>query len=191
MRPLFLLSAVHEVLCSATPGGVPLCRSAQEQSINGHGRINVRASLGLLLFALVVQTGTASAQTWTPEQQEIWRLEDQQWKMNAAKDFTWIDTMVHPNVSVWDVNYPGPQNKDSLSRWVKYSSTAVTVLEQELFPISVTITDNVAVAHYRYRIVSENHEKERETVSGRYTDVFIKRGNQWLFIAWAGGDDPK
>ena len=60
-------------------------------------------ALSLLLFAFVVQTGTAVAQTWSPEQQEIWRLEDQQWKMNAAKDLTWIETMVHANVSWWAV----------------------------------------------------------------------------------------
>ena len=29
------------------------------------------------------------------------------------------------------------------------------------------------------------------TVTGRYTDVFIKEGTRWLFITWAGGDDPK
>ena len=29
------------------------------------------------------------------------------------------------------------------------------------------------------------------TVTGRYTDVFIKEGGRWLFITWAGGDDPK
>ena len=151
----------------------------------------MRAPLGLLLFALVVQTGTAVAQTWSPEQQEIWRLEDQQWKMNAAKDLTWIETMVHPNISFWDVDFPAPQNKASLSRWAKYGSTTDTVLEQELFPISVTITDNVAVAQYRYRVASENDKKEREIVTGRYTDVFIKEGNRWLFITWAGGADPK
>jgi hypothetical protein len=55
----------------------------------------------------------------------------------------------------------------------------------------VTITGNVAVAQYRYRVVSENYKKERETVTGRWTDVFIKEGGRWLFIAWAGGDDPK
>jgi Domain of unknown function (DUF4440) len=151
----------------------------------------VRAPLGLLLFALVVQAGTAVAQTWSPEQQEIWRLEDQQWKMNAAKDLTWIETMVHPNISFWDVDFPAPQNKASLSRWAKYGSTTDTILEQELFPISVTITDNVAVAQYRYRVASENDKKEREIVTGRYTDVFIKEGNRWLFITWAGGEDPK
>ena len=147
-------------------------------------------ALSLLLFAFVVQTGTAVAQTWSPEQQEIWRLEDQQWKMNAAKDLTWIENMVHANVSWWAVAFPGPGNKASLSRWAKYS-TADTVLEWELFPISVTITDNVAVAHYSYRYAVENYKKEREIVNGRYTDVLIKQGNRWLFIAWAGGDDPK
>jgi ketosteroid isomerase-like protein len=55
----------------------------------------------------------------------------------------------------------------------------------------VTITGNVAVAQYRYQVASENYKKERETVTGRYTDVFIREGNRWLFITWAGGDDPK
>jgi hypothetical protein len=158
--------------------------------INRQGRINVRAPLGLLLLALATQAGTSVAQTWSPEQQEIWRLEDQQWKMNAAKDLTWIDTMVHANLTFWDTAFPGPQNKASLSRWAKYN-TASTILEQEIFPISLTITGNVAVAHYRYHVVSENYKKERETVNGRYTDVLIKEGNRWLFITWAGGDDPK
>ncbi len=88
-------------------------------------------------------------------------------------------------------DFPAPQNKASLSRWAKYGSTTDTILEQELFPISVTITDNVAVAQYRYRVVSENDKKEREIVTRRYTDAFIKEGNRWMFITWAGGEDPK
>ena len=151
----------------------------------------MRACLGLLFLAVVAHTDTVSAQTWSPEQQEIWRLEEQQWKMNAAKDLTWIDTMVHRNISIWDADFPAPQNKASLSRWAKYSSANITVLEQEIFPISVTITGNVAVAQYRYRIASENYKKELETVTGRWTDVFVKEGGRWLFIAWAGGDDPE
>jgi ketosteroid isomerase-like protein len=152
---------------------------------------NMRTPLGLLLLALVAHTGTASAQTWSPEQQEIWRLEDQSWKMGAAKDLTWIDTMVHPNISFWEISSPAPQNKASLSRWAKYGSTASTVLEYEIFPISVTITGNVAVAQYSYLVASENYKKERETVTGRWTDVFIKEDGRWLFIAFAGGEDPK
>ncbi len=151
----------------------------------------MRMRLILVLIAVCLYPGVAAAQTWTPEQKEIWRLEDQQWKMSAAKDASWIETMVHPNISFWNTNQPMPRDKASLARWTKYDDTNSTVLEWEIFPISLTITDNVAVANYRYQIASENYKKERETVTGRYTDVFVKEGNRWLFITWAGGDDPK
>lgn len=65
------------------------------------------------------------------------------------------------------------------------------LLEQELFPLSITITGNLAVVNYRYQIARENYKKERETVFGRYMDVFLKDGGRWQFIAWAGGDEPK
>jgi len=140
----------------------------------------------LILGAL---SSVAAAQTWTAEQQEVWTVEQQQWEMAKDENLGWIDTMVHANLSYWDVDQPGPQNKASLASWSRYSSAASTVLQQELFPISVTITGNLAVAQYRYTVVRENHKQERETVTGRYTDVLVKEGGRWLFIAWAGGDD--
>jgi hypothetical protein len=143
-------------------------------------------ALSLASFPMV-----AAAQTWTAEQQEIWELEKQQWQMSKDKDLTWVDKMVHPNISYWDVDQPGPQNRASLVRWNRYSSAASTVLEQELFPISVTITGNLAVAQYGYTVVREDYKKDRVTVTGRYTDVLIKEGGRWLFIAWAGGDDAE
>jgi ketosteroid isomerase-like protein len=148
-----------------------------------------RLALGVL--CLVLFPTLASAQTWTAEQQEVWKLEEQQWQMSKDKDISWIDKMVHPNISYWDVDQPGPQNKASLQRWNRYNNANATVLEQELFPISLTITGNVAVVQYRYSVARENYKKERETVTGRYTDVLVKEGGRWLFIAWAGGDDPK
>lgn len=151
----------------------------------------MRTPAGLLGIVLVLHASSAAAQTWTPEQQEIWRFEQQQWDMAKSKDLSWIDTMVHPNISYWEVDRPAPQNRASLMRWSRYSSATSTVLEQELFPISVTITGNLAVVQYRYQLATENYKKERETVTGRYTDVLVREGGRWLFIAWAGGDDPK
>jgi len=143
-------------------------------------------ALSLVSFPMI-----AAAQTWTAEQKDIWELEEQQWQMAKDKDLTWIDKMVHPNISYWDADQPGPQNRASLARWSRYNSAASTVLEQELFPIAVTITGNLAVAQYRYTVVREDNKKERVTATGRYTDVLLKEGGRWLFIAWAGGDDAK
>jgi hypothetical protein len=144
------------------------------------------ASVVLLGFA-----GSAAAQTWTAEQQEIWKIEEQQWQMSKDKDMSWIEKMVHPSLSYWQTGMPVPQDRASLARWNRYSNSNETVLEQELFPASVTITGNVAVAQYHYQIARENEKKERETVQGHYMDVFVKEGGRWLFIAWAGGEDPK
>jgi hypothetical protein len=147
--------------------------------------ITAAISLALCAFA-----GAAFAAD-SADQQDVWKLEQQQWKMAAAKDQTWIDTMVHANLKYWETGSPMPRDKASLKQWSKYDATNATVLEQEIFPISVTITGNVAVAQYNYMIARENYKKEHETVTGHYTDVLIKDGKNWQFIAWAGGDDPK
>ena len=117
----------------------------------------------LAVFCLLLLPTLAAAQTWNAEQQEVWKLEEQQWQMSKDKDISWIDKMVHPNISYWDVDQPGPQNKASLQRWNRFSNANSTVLEQELFPISMTITGNIAVVQYRYSVARENYKKERET----------------------------
>jgi hypothetical protein len=147
--------------------------------------------LAAVSLALCAFTAAASAQALNPDQQEIWKVEQQQWKMAAGKDTSWIDTMVHANVRVWETGAPMPRDKASLKHWSRYDSEAETILEHEIFPISATITGNIAVVQYHYMVARENFKKERETITGHYTDVLVKEGGRWLFIAWAGGDDPK
>lgn len=144
------------------------------------------ASLALCTFAVAV-----SAQTSSPDKEEVWKVEQQQWKLAAAKDSSWIDTLVHPSMRMWETGSPMPRDKASIKHWSRYDNESATILEQELFPISTTITGNVAVVQYYYMEARENYKKERESVTGHYTDVLIKEGGRWQFIAWAGGDDPK
>jgi hypothetical protein len=147
-------------------------------------------AIAAITLGFAVYGGAASAQSWSAEQQEVWKVEEQQWKMAAAKDLSWMDSMVHPSMRYWETGDPMPRGRDSLKRWGRYSSENSTVLEQEIFPISATITGNLAVVQYHYMIASEDHKKERRTVTGHYTDVLVKENGRWLFIAWAGGDHP-
>lgn len=144
-----------------------------------------------VVLALCTVAGTASAMEWNAEQQEVWKLEQQQWKMSAAEDMSWIDTMLHPNMTFWEAGAPMPRDKASLKHWSRFDAENSSTLEQELFPISVTITGNIAVVQYHYMVAREDHKKERERVTGHYTDVLVKEGGRWLFLTWAGGDDPK
>jgi hypothetical protein len=152
---------------------------------------NRMVAMAATVLALYAVVGAASAQEWSPEQQEIWKVEQQQWKMSAAKDLSWIDTMVHQNMRFWETGAPMPRDKASLKHWSRFDADNASALEQEIFPISATVTGNIAVVQYNYVIARENYKKERETVTGHYTDVLVKDGGRWLFLAWAGGDDPK
>jgi hypothetical protein len=148
-------------------------------------------SVAAISFALCAVAAAASAETWSADQQDVWKVEQQQWKMAAAKDTSWVDTLVHANMRYWETGAPMPRDKASIKHWSRYDASSGTVLEQEIFPISATITGNVAVVQYNYIIARENYKKDRETVTGHYTDVLIKEGGHWLFLAWAGGDDAK
>jgi hypothetical protein len=148
-------------------------------------------SLPAVALVLCAFAGAACGQASSQDQQEIWKVEQQQWKMAAAKNNGWIDELVHPNLRYWETGAPMPRDKASIKHWSRYDNESSTVLEQELMPISTTITGNVAVVQYYYMMARENYKKERESVTGHYTDVLIKEGGHWQFIAWAGGDDPK
>jgi hypothetical protein len=75
-----------------------------------------------------------------------------------------MDTMVHANLRYRETGEAMPRDKASPKKWSRYGAESNTVLEQELFPISVT---------------------------GQYTDVLVKESGRWLFLAWAGGDHRK
>ena len=53
-----------------------------------------------------------------------------------------------------------PRDKASLKHWSRSDSESSTTLHQELFPIAATITGNVAVVQYHYRVASENYKKD-------------------------------
>jgi Domain of unknown function (DUF4440) len=163
---------------------------AQRQTRQGEEAMFTRMVIAAVL-ALCTVDGTASAAEWSAEQQEIWKVEQQQWQLSAAEDMSWIDTMVHPNMRFWETGAPMPRDKASLKHWSRFDADNGSTLEQELFPISATITGNIAVVQYNYMIARENYKKERVTATGHYTDVLVKEGGRWLFLTWAGGDDPK
>lgn len=143
------------------------------------------------LLATAVSLAGFTGVALADDQQDVWKVETQQWKLSSEKDNSWIDTMVQANLRMWETGAPMPRDKASLQHWTRYENGNGTILEYELLPISTTITGNVAVVQYYYMMARENFKKERETVTGHYTDILMKDGGKWMFIAWAGGDDPK
>lgn len=137
----------------------------------------------ILLTALVVLP--AAGQEWSSDQQEVWKAVMWTWDVDQVD---WCAEACHPNVLAWGVGYPAPRNKDQISAWSKRDQETSTALEVQVTPVGIVIQGDTAVAHYYYSQLSESEDGERRTEHGRYTDVLVKEGGKWLYIAWNGGE---
>ena len=141
--------------------------------------------VGVALFS----SSAAYSQTWSSEQTEVWDVIKAQWKASSAKE-SWVDQFLADDFQGWNRDTPAPRDKMSQAKWDRYSNENSTSLVNELSPLRIVVHGSTAVAHYYYSTAAEDREGKRETTHGRYTDILVKDGGSWRFIAWQGGDDP-
>ena len=152
--------------------------------MNAKGLIGT-ALLGLSLFA----TGTLQAQGNVEDSADVWSVVEEQWNAEEEGDERWIDRMLTDNFSGWSKNSPAPRNKNSTKMWDRFTDQQGSMVAHELYPLSITIHGDVAIAHYLYTSAYEDKEGEVEVTNGRYTDILVRTEGGWRFIAWHGGDD--
>lgn len=143
------------------------------------------ALLGLSLFAM----GAAHAQGNVQDSADVWSIVEEQWNAEEKGDERWIDRMLTDNFSGWSKNSPAPRNKNSTKMWDRFTDQQGSMVAHELYPLSITINGDVAIAHYLYTSAYEDKDGEVELTNGRYTDILIRTEDGWRFIAWHGGDD--
>jgi hypothetical protein len=147
-------------------------------------RLSVLAALAAVLL---LQPWPASAQTWSPQQQEVWGVVQAQWQASMAKDAGWMERFLHRDFRGWTAGEPAPRDKESAGRWARYEMDGGSIVVQDLAPMAVVVHGNTAVVHYHYSQAQADREGKHRTVHGRYTDTLVKENGQWRFLAWSGG----
>jgi len=62
------------------------------------------------------------------------------------------------------------------------------IIDFHLFPMSVEVYDGVVgVAHYTFEAEVAAPRGRTEKVSGRWTEVYLKKDSVWLMISVQGG----
>lgn len=152
------------------------------------------ATLALAIFSLL-GAASAIAQTTTDEQvreqADVWAQIEQQWVAEEKGDNKWLDTVLTDDFSGWGKSAPAPRGKASTKMWNRFNEQISEMVAHELYPLSIVVHGDVAVAHYMYASASKSKTKEGEiiTSNGRYTDILVRTDKGWKFLAWAGGDD--
>ena len=139
--------------------------------------------LGSLLFS------AAGAQDASDDEANVLLVIEREWEAARKGDQDKVDDMLTNDFMGWGKSSPAPRSKTSTSNWSRFSTEMGRVVRYELYPLSITIHEDVAIAHYLYSSAFKDKQGKIEISNGRYTDVLIRTEDGWKFIAWHGGDD--
>jgi ketosteroid isomerase-like protein len=136
------------------------------------------ATLGLM--ALPLLPSSAFAQEWTPEQQEVWDFE---LGCQESKE-AWIDCFHEDYVAWADMSLGVPARKADNVAIGGRSWDDNEQLFVHLTPVEITVKGDFAVALVVYTNTVRNRATgEVVTTTQAWTDVLIKDGGRWYWIA--------
>jgi hypothetical protein len=153
-----------------------------KESVMNRKRISLSCLATLLMIPLA-----GNAQNWTAAEQEVLQAMDD--CLQASKDHNQEAFLacVHDDFAGWNYGMPAPRNKEAIRRsWGLSDQELVTWWIQ---PLTIKIHGNVAVINSYGYFPYRGSEGEEEWTRARWTDVMLKQGNRWVYIADHGGDD--
>jgi ketosteroid isomerase-like protein len=150
--------------------------------------MNVTAKLALILLGPLLFSATL-AQDTTDDEANVLLAIEREWAAVRKGDQDKVDDMLTVDFMGWGKSSPAPRSKSSNSQWRRFNEQMGRVVRYELYPLSITVHGDVAVAHYLYSTAFKKKDGDIEMSNGRYTDVLVRTEDGWKFLAWHGGDD--
>ena len=147
------------------------------------------ARMLFLTSVLLFGFSTAIAQGSSSDEADVWIVIEAEWNAAEKGDKKWPDRLLTDNFTGWPNNSPAPRSKSSIRMWNDFNSKTGKMIKHELYPLSIVVHENVAVAHYLYTAATELPDESIEMSNGRYTDVLVRTDDGWKFLSWHGGDD--
>ena len=145
---------------------------------------------GAVLMAILLLTPAAGmAQESGDDDAAVWTTVEAIWNAEGRGDNDAADELVSEDFMGWPKSAPAPRNKSSTSMWREFNNDQEKGLTHELYPLSIVVHGDMAIAHYLYSNAVQTRDKKTEVSSGRYTDVLIRDADGWKFISWHGGDN--
>ncbi|MBT8091113.1 MAG: nuclear transport factor 2 family protein [Gammaproteobacteria bacterium] len=145
------------------------------------------------VFLLAAGSVLAQATPANPvdDQADVWALIEAQWSAEAKGDKKWMDQLLTDDFSGWGKESPAPRGKASTKMWDRLNDEVSQMVAHELYPLSIVVHDDIAIAHYLFTSANKSKSKDGkiETSNGRYTDILVRTDEGWKFIAWSGGSD--
>jgi ketosteroid isomerase-like protein len=141
--------------------------------------------------AFLFSNSAAYAQGSADDQAAVWATVEEIWSAEERGDDTWVDTHLSADFVGWPADSPAPRTKGATRMWARFNAEQSKGLLHELYPLSIVVHGDVAVAHYLYSMAAQTKDKKTVMSNGRYTDILVRDGTTWKFISWHGGSDSE
>lgn len=105
------------------------------------------------------------------------------------RDDAGVAAALDPDYVGWDMSSAAPHDRSAAIASVTGDSSRL--LAYALEPLSVRVYDHrVGVVHYHYAAEVAARGAGTVKVTGRWTEVYLRRGRDWIMIAVSGRPDP-
>ncbi len=128
---------------------------------------------------------------FSQEQRALWEHVGNLWAMSKARNESQIRAALHPRYVGWDMNVALPHDRDAATQSVL--GDAPVLREYDLRPLSVQIYGGlVGVVHYSYFAKVVPRSGQTLTVTGKWSEVYLKQDGHWMMVSVSGRpDEPR
>jgi ketosteroid isomerase-like protein len=142
-----------------------------------------------LLSISTTNAQEAVEQSSPSDQAAVWATVEEIWAAEERGDEVSVDAVISADFMGWPYASPAPRSKASTRMWTRFNAEQNKGLTHELYPLSIVVHGDVAIAHYLFSIAIQTRDKKVISSNGRYTDVLVRDGTSWKFLSWHGGAD--
>ena len=142
----------------------------------------------VLLFSCVILVISTSAicQEWSTEQKEALGIVEKMDEFWANRDLDGYMSCLHENFIGWFQEDPLPLDKNSLRHWEEHYLSTSKILRNEIKPVSIKVTDNIAIVNWYGTTVRVAEDKK--LLYSKWTNICKKEDGKWLIIGMFGGN---
>ena len=142
----------------------------------------------VLLFSCVILVLNTSVmcQEWSTEQKEALGIVEKMDEFWANRDLDGYMSCLHENFIGWFQEDPLPLDKNSLRHWEEHYLSTSKILRNEIKPVSIKVTDDIAIVNSYSTSVIED-ENGKKLTYGKWTNICKKEDGKWLIIGMFGG----
>jgi len=141
----------------------------------------------LLLFASIIlfTSVEATAQQWSPEQQEVWQAVNEMSNFFSSGDIEAAYEFIHPELIWWNTNEDVPGDYETAKKLdTAFAENGRKWLTRSCTPLTIQVFEGFAVVNGYCRGFRETEEgKDPEYKTLRLLNVMKKEGAKWLQVA--------